>query len=64
MLAVSDRAEAQKVWYAVQNSAGWALELRPVANAADSPIDVEGATSMLQDGVSAATLRRLNGGAK
>lgn len=64
MLAVSDRGEAQKVWYAVENSAGWALELRPVANAADSPEDVEGVTTMLQDGVSAGNLRRLTGGGR
>ena len=36
MLAVSDRREAQKVFFAVQNAAGWTLQLRPVANATDS----------------------------
>ena len=36
MLAVSDRREAQKIFYAVKNAAGWSLPLRPVANATDS----------------------------
>ena len=38
MLAVSDRQEAQKIFFAVQNAAGWTLQLRPVANATDTPI--------------------------
>jgi len=50
LLAVSDRKEAQKIWYAVQNSAGWSLMLRPVANAVDSKEDVEGLGSVLKDG--------------
>jgi Flp pilus assembly protein CpaB len=53
LLAASDRREAQKIWYAVQNGAGWSLELRPVANATDSPDDLEGIGAMLHDGVSA-----------
>ncbi|HVC88382.1 MAG TPA: Flp pilus assembly protein CpaB [Gaiellaceae bacterium] len=64
MLAVSDSGEAQKIWYAVENSAGWALELRPVANAVDSPEDVEGISTLLKDGVSAGNLQRLTGGGK
>jgi len=50
LLAVSDRKEAQKIWYAVQNSAGWSLMLRPIANAVDSKEDVEGLGSVLKDG--------------
>ena len=65
MLAVNDRGETQKIWYAVENSAGWMLALRPVANAADSPEDVEGLPSLLKDGVSASKLQHFtNGGAK
>ena len=53
LLAVHDRGEAQKVFFAVENAAGWSLELRPVANANDSPEDLETTPSMLKDGVSA-----------
>ena len=59
LLAVSDRGEAQKIWYAVENSVGWSLALRPVANAVDSPADVEGVTSVLKDGASASSLQHL-----
>jgi Flp pilus assembly protein CpaB len=52
LLAVHDNREAQKIWYAVENSAGWSLALRPVANANDSPEDIEGITSLLTDGAS------------
>ena len=54
LLAVHDNREEQKIWFAVENSAGWSLLLRPVANAIDSPEDVEGTASVLKDGVSAA----------
>jgi Flp pilus assembly protein CpaB len=57
LLAVSDRKEAQKIWYAVQNAAGWSLMLRPVTGATTPPVDVEGNGSMLLDGVSASTVR-------
>src|SRR5437899_2252982 len=52
LLAVHDSREAQKIWFAVENSAGWSLALRPVANASDSPEDIEGITSILTDGAS------------
>jgi Flp pilus assembly protein CpaB len=52
MLAVHDNKEAQKIWYAVQNSAGWTLALRPVTNAVTSPEDLEGIASMMKDDVS------------
>jgi Flp pilus assembly protein CpaB len=51
LLAVSDRKEAQKIWYAVENSAGWSLMLRPVAGAATPPVDVEQLANELNDGV-------------
>jgi Flp pilus assembly protein CpaB len=54
LLAVHDNREAQKIWFAVENSAGWSLALRPVANASDSPEDIEGITSLLKDGASSA----------
>jgi len=59
LLAVSDRGEAQKIWYAVENSIGWSLALRPVANAVESAADVEGVTSVLKDGASASSLQHL-----
>lgn len=64
MLAVSDRKEAQKIWYAVQNSTGWALALRPVANATDSPDTVEGIYSLLHDKADPATADNYVGGVK
>jgi hypothetical protein len=65
MLAVSDRSEAQKIWYAVQNSSGWTLALRPVSKAVDSPEDVEGLPSLLKDGVSTSKFQHFTtGGAK
>ena len=65
MLAVSDNRVAQKIFYAVENAAGWSLELRPVANATDSPEDIEGVQSLLKDGATAAQLQHyLNGRTK
>jgi Flp pilus assembly protein CpaB len=65
LLAVSDNRQAQKIFYAVENSAGWSLLLRPVANATDTPEDVEGTVSMLKDGVSGASLQHFqNGGGR
>ena len=61
VLAVSDSREAQRIFYAVENSAGWTLALRPVANGTDSSEDVEGVASMLQSGVSATNLSRYGG---
>ena len=57
LLAVHDSREAQKIWYAVQNSAGWALQLRPVTNATDSPEDIEGIGSILHDSISAKAIQ-------
>lgn len=64
MLAVSDRKEEQKIWYAVENSAGWSLALRPVANAVDSPEEVEGINSLLKDGAAVAKATNYDGGSK
>lgn len=64
LLAVHDNREAQKIWFAIENSAGWSLELRPVANASDSPEDIEGITSLLKDGASSANLQRYAGTVK
>jgi Flp pilus assembly protein CpaB len=64
LLAVHDSREAQKIWFAVENSAGWSLALRPVANASDSPEDVEGITSVLTDGASAANTQHYVGSGK
>jgi Flp pilus assembly protein CpaB len=64
LLAVHDSREAQKIWYAVENSAGWSLALRPVANSTDSPEDIEGITSLLKDGAASANVQRYVGGAK
>lgn len=64
MLAVSDQKEAQKIWYAVENSAGWALALRPVANATDSPDAIEGIYSLLKDHANPANAQNYEGGQK
>jgi Flp pilus assembly protein CpaB len=64
LLAVHDSREAQKIWFAVENSAGWSLALRPVANATDSSEDIEGITSLLKDGASSANLQRYAGAVK
>jgi Flp pilus assembly protein CpaB len=61
MLAVGDSREEQRIYFAVENGAGWTLALRPVANASDSSEDVEGIQSMETSGVSAATLARAGG---
>jgi Flp pilus assembly protein CpaB len=49
ILAVSDRKEAQKVYFAVGNAAGWSLGLRAVSKAVDSHEDIEHIESMLKD---------------
>jgi Flp pilus assembly protein CpaB len=64
LLAVHDNREAQKIWYAIENSAGWSLALRPVANASDSPEDIEGIKSLLNDGASGANDSHYFGGFK
>lgn len=64
LLAVHDSREAQKIWFAIENSAGWSLELRPVANASDSPEDIEGITSLLKDGASSVNLQHYAGTVK
>ena len=65
LLAVNDNSEEQKIWYAVQNSSGWGLALRPVANAVDSPEDAESLNSVLKDGLTVSEYQHyLNGGGK
>jgi Flp pilus assembly protein CpaB len=64
ILAVSDRRQSQKVFFAVQNAAGWTLQLRPVANVTQPPIDVEGSKSMFKDGVTPANFSHYAGAAK
>ena len=68
MLAVTD-SQASKLLFVVKNAdpssssdGGWALELRPVGNAADSPDHVESIQTVLLDGLSASQRSRLNGG--
>lgn len=56
LLAVSDNKEAQKIWYAVENSEGWTLMLRPVAGATTPPIDLEVMKSVINDGASQSEL--------
>jgi Flp pilus assembly protein CpaB len=56
LVAVHDRREAQKVYFTVQNASGWSLQLRPVANATDSPEDLESTPSVINDGASAKAL--------
>ena len=64
MLAVHDKGEAQKIWYAVENASGWSLMLRPVSNAVDSPESVQGIASILKDGATNASIQTLIGGLK
>ena len=62
LLAASEQRQIQKIWWTVKNADGWSLQLRPVANATDSPEDVESSTSMAVDGVNAANRNHaLNG---
>lgn len=61
VLAVSDRREAQKIFFTLQNAAGWTLQLRPVANATDPPFNLEGTRTVLKDGVSSTSLSNLAG---
>lgn len=67
-LAVTD-SQSSKLLYVVKNAAqnnaqdgGWALELRPVVNAADSPDNVESIRTVLLDGLSAGAQVRVLGG--
>lgn len=64
LLAVSDNRDEQKIWFAVENSAGWSLALRPVANATENPVDVEGITSLLQDNAAASNAQHYVGSGK
>jgi len=50
MLALTD-VQVQKVSWTLTFADGWRLELRPVADAADSPENVESGYSMLVEGV-------------
>jgi Flp pilus assembly protein CpaB len=61
VLAVSDRRESQKIFFAVQNAAGWTLQLRPVVNATDTPYDLESGVSVLRDDVNPANLSHFAG---
>lgn len=67
-LAVTD-AQSSKLLYVVKNAApnnaqdgGWALELRPVVNPAESPDNVESIRTILLDGLSPAAQARVLGG--
>lgn len=65
LLAVNDSKEEQKIWYTVENAAGWTLALRPVANAVDSPDDLETGSSVAKDGLSVHGLQNyVNGGGR
>jgi Flp pilus assembly protein CpaB len=68
MLAVTD-SQASKLLFVVKNAdpnvatdGGWALQLRPVTNAADSPENVESIKTVLLDGLSPAERARVIGG--
>lgn len=69
MLAVTD-AQSAKLLFVVKNSdpngavdGGWALELRPVTNAADSPDSVDSIATVLLDGLGPGERSRIVGGA-
>ncbi|HEY5058475.1 MAG TPA: Flp pilus assembly protein CpaB [Gaiellaceae bacterium] len=68
MLAVTD-AQSSKLMFVVTNSdagasadGGWALELRPVTDAANSPESIESVNTVLLDGLGAAARARVAGG--
>lgn len=68
MLAVTD-SQSAKLTFVEKNAdpnaapdGGWALELRPVANAADSPDNIESIETILLDGLSPAERARVLGG--
>jgi pilus assembly protein CpaB len=68
MLAVTD-SQASKLLFVVKNAdpnyspdGGWALQLRPVTNGADSPENIESINSILLDGLSPAERTRVIGG--
>ncbi len=70
MLAVTD-AQASKLYYVVKNAdpnsstdGGWALQLRPVTDATDSPENVESSDSVLLDGLGPAQKTRFINGLK
>jgi len=70
MLAVTD-SQASKLLFVVKNAdpnnspdGGWALQLRPVTNGADSPENVESIFSILLDGLSPAERARVLSGGK
>jgi Flp pilus assembly protein CpaB len=54
MLAISD-SQVQKLYWALKNG-DWHLELRPAADAADSPENVESSHSLLRESVAAKQL--------
>lgn len=58
ILALTD-AQAQKLWHVVVNGE-WSFQLRPVAEAADSPESIETAPSVLGDGLRGGQRKRLN----
>jgi len=68
MLAVTD-SQASKLMFVVKNAdpnaspdGGWALQLRPVTNGADSPENIESIQTILLDGLSPAERARVIGG--
>jgi Flp pilus assembly protein CpaB len=68
MFAVTD-SQASKLMFVTRNAdangsadGGWALELRPVTNAANSPDKVESAQTVLLDGLSASERAQVAGG--
>lgn len=60
MLAVTD-AQAQKLFF-VMKEGEWTLQLRPVADPADSPESLETVNSVLGDGLRTGQRRALRGG--
>jgi Flp pilus assembly protein CpaB len=59
MIAMTD-AQAEKFWWVAKNGE-WSLQLRPVANAADSPDGIENSATMAKDGLPARERRRAGG---
>jgi hypothetical protein len=62
LVAANEQRQVQKVWWAMKNSLGWSLQLRPVTNATDSPEDGESTQSMTLDNVNQANVKHFQNG--
>jgi Flp pilus assembly protein CpaB len=62
LVAANEQRQVQKIWWAIKNSLGWSLQLRPVTGATDSPEDGESTQSMTLDSVNQANVKHFQNG--